>query len=61
MARTNRNGAIFKCKHCSFQLHADLNASRCIAFNFTQRHAAEVGLPVNQPRIAASAGENPLC
>lgn len=28
---SNRNGSKFKCKSCSFQLHADLNAARNIA------------------------------
>ena len=28
--RNNRNGSIFHCKNCGFELHADLNASRNI-------------------------------
>ncbi len=28
--RNNRHGSIFHCKQCSFELHADLNASRNI-------------------------------
>ena len=31
IARTNRDGANFKCKNCEFSLNADLNASRNIA------------------------------
>jgi len=48
--RANRNGSDFKCKKCSFELNADLNASRNIA---------ELGkaffsrLPVNQPIVAS--------
>lgn len=49
IAKANRNGSIFKCRHCGFQLHSDLNASRSIALNFTQGYSPEVRLPANQP------------
>jgi len=28
--KNNRHGSVFKCKNCSFELNADLNASRNI-------------------------------
>jgi transposase len=30
MNKNNRNGSVFKCKKCGFELKADLNASRNI-------------------------------
>jgi len=48
--KANRNGSTYKCKKCSFELNADLNASRNIA---------ELGkaffsrLSVNQPIVAS--------
>jgi len=47
--KENRNGRIFKCKNCGFQIDADLNASRNIAtFSRTDRSR----LPVHQPIVA---------
>jgi IS605 OrfB family transposase len=47
--KENRNGRIFKCMNCGFQIDADLNASRNIAtFSRTDRSR----LPVNQPIVA---------
>jgi len=47
--KENRNGRTFKCNSCSFQIDADLNASRNIAtFSRSDRSRQ----PVNQP-IAA--------
>lgn len=46
--KSNRNGNIFKCKSCSFELHSDLNAARNIAkFGMTEFSR----LFVNQPNV----------
>jgi IS605 OrfB family transposase len=47
--KENRNGRIFKCKSCGFQIDADLNASRNIA---TFSRSDRSRLPVNQPIVA---------
>jgi putative transposase len=47
--KVNRNGRAFKCKSCSFQIDADLNASRNIA---TFSRSDRSRLPVNQPIVA---------
>ncbi|MBW2673091.1 MAG: transposase [Deltaproteobacteria bacterium] len=59
IAKGNRNGAIFKCKRCGFQLHSDLNASRSIAINFTEGYKSSGWAAVSQLLIAALAGESP--
>lgn len=48
-AKNNRNGKSFKCKQCSFELNADLNASRNIA---TLSRSVSGRLSVNQPNVA---------
>ena len=48
--KTNRKGAIFKCKKCGFELHSDLNASRNIA-NLGKSETSR--LCVNQPIVAS--------
>jgi len=52
ISRANRKSqAIFKCKHCSFSLNADLNASR----NIRQNYLDAIGYPdkvtVNPPIV----------
>lgn len=47
--KANRNGSNFKCKKCSFELNADLNASRNIAELGKAKFSR---LPVNQPIVA---------
>jgi len=48
--RNNRNGSTYKCKKCSFELNADLNASR----NIAELGKAFFGrLSVNQPIVAS--------
>lgn len=48
--KSNRNGSIFKCKKCGFELNADLNASR----NIAQLGISELGrLQVNQPIVTS--------
>jgi putative transposase len=47
--KENRNGRIFNCKSCGFQIDADLNASRNIA-TFSRSDSSR--LPVNQPIVA---------
>ena len=53
--KLNRVGSVFKCKNCSFELHADLNASRNIArigiSNFVQAF-------VNKPNVVDVETEN---
>ncbi len=55
--KLNRKGSNFKCVHCKYELHADLNASRYIA---------EIGksefsrLLVNQPIVVPMATTNQL-
>ena len=48
--KSNRNGCIFKCKKCNFELHADLNAARNIA-NLGRSEVSR--LHVNQPIVAS--------
>lgn len=52
--KSNRIQSIFKCKHCSFSLHADLNASRFLV----QKHLDAIGHPdwaaINQPYVRQS-------
>ncbi|MCK4327734.1 MAG: transposase [Candidatus Diapherotrites archaeon] len=43
--KSNRNGAVFRCKSCSFELHSDLNASR----NIASLGKSEVGRLPSQP------------
>jgi len=44
----NREGSLFRCRKCGFELHADLNASR----NIAQAGIYCLGrLPVNQPIV----------
>ena len=46
----NREGSLFRCRKCGFELHADLNASR----NIAQAGISCLGrLPVNQPIVTA--------
>jgi IS605 OrfB family transposase len=47
--KSNRNGAVFKCKACGFELHSDLNAARNIA-NLGKTEISR--LNVNQPIVA---------
>lgn len=47
--KANRNGSIFKCKKCNYQLHSDLNASK----NIVRLGISEFNrLYVNQPIVA---------
>ncbi|WP_332450745.1 RNA-guided endonuclease InsQ/TnpB family protein [Methanoculleus sp.] len=47
----NREGSLFRCRKCGFQLHADLNAAR----NIAQAGISCLGrLSVNQPNVAHS-------
>jgi putative transposase len=48
--KANRNGNIFKCKKCGFELHSDLNAARNIA-NLGKSEIRR--LSVNQPIVAS--------
>jgi len=49
-----RKGLVFKCKHCSFELNADLNASR----NIASLGKSELGrLPVNEPYATPQASQ----
>lgn len=52
--KSNRKGSVFKCKNCSFQLDADLNASRNIA-----RIGRNLFLQasVNKPNVGVDDGE----
>jgi IS605 OrfB family transposase len=52
--KKNRNGHIFKCKSCGFELNADLNASRNIA---TISRSVSGRLFVNQPNVASVDAE----
>lgn len=46
--KSNRNGSVFKCKNCGFELHADLNASK----NIIKLGISEFNrLYVNQPIV----------
>ncbi len=46
--RLNRDGNVFRCRKCGFELNADLNASR----NLAKLGIAELGrLSVNQPNV----------
>ncbi|MBM7845521.1 IS605 OrfB family transposase [Herpetosiphon giganteus] len=54
-ARNNRRSrAVFRCRKCSYELHADLNA----AYNIVSKYRAQggisrlSGLPVNQPIVS---------
>ena len=48
--KANRNGSIFRCRKCGFELHSDLNAAR----NIASLGRSEIGrLPVNQPIVAS--------
>ncbi|MCK4327246.1 MAG: transposase [Candidatus Diapherotrites archaeon] len=48
--KSNRNGAVFSCKSCGFELHSDLNASQ----NIASLGKTEVGrLLVNQPIVTS--------
>ncbi len=47
--KTNRNGRIFKCKSCGFEIDADLNASRNIA-TFSRSDSSRPS--VNRPIVA---------
>ncbi len=49
LLKENRNSRTFKCKSCSFQIDADLNASRNIA---TFSRSDRSRLSVNQPIVA---------
>jgi putative transposase len=59
-ARNNRRArGIFKCRHCGYELHADLNASYNIAAKYRARvgKSDASGLPVMPPIVAQpSAG-----
>lgn len=47
---SNRDRHRFQCKHCSFELNADLAAARNIARRASaQRHASQRRAPVNEP------------
>ena len=47
--KSNRDGAVFKCKKCGYELHSDLNASR----NIVKLGISEFNrLYVNQPIVA---------
>jgi IS605 OrfB family transposase len=50
--KANRNGRIFNCKQCGFQLDADLNASRNIAIFSRSEKCSRVS--VNHPNVAPS-------
>lgn len=55
--RGTRKGLIFRCKHCGFELNADLNASRNIAL-LAKRELSR--LPVNQPIVASLGHRNQI-
>lgn len=44
--------SIFKCKHCGFSLHADLNAARNIRQNYLDAIGYPGGAAVNRPIVA---------
>lgn len=54
--KSNRNGSIFKCKKCGYELHSDLNASR----NIVKLGISEFNrLYVNQPIVASQESYKP--
>ena len=53
ISRSNRQSqVVFKCKHCSFSLNADLNASRNIRQNYLDAICYPGRVPVNEPIVA---------
>ena len=46
--------SIFKCKKCSFELNADLNAARNIKFNYQDAKGYLGRVPVNEPIVCKS-------
>ena len=54
--KANRNGSIFKCKKCGYELHSDLNASK----NIVNLGISEFNrLYVNQPIVASHESYKP--
>jgi len=54
-SRGNRvKQSLFKCKHCGFQLNADLNASRNIKSNYKDAKRYLCRAAVNQPIVTSS-------
>lgn len=60
-SRSNRpSQSVFKCKHCSFSLNADLNASRNVRQNYLDAISYPDRVSVNKPIAAASASCKPI-
>jgi putative transposase len=58
IAKTNRlSQCLFKCKQCSFQLNADLNASRNIRDKLSDSTSYPERASVNEPIVAISDNE----
>jgi len=56
IGKANRNGSIFKCKKCGYELHSDLNAS----YNIVKLGISEFNrLYVNQPIVASQESYKP--
>jgi len=51
--------SLFKCKHCGFQLNADLNASRNISQNYQDAICHPDRGPVNDPIVIGILSERP--
>jgi len=53
--RLNRKGSNFKCLHCGYELHADLNASRNIVkLGISEFNRLQVNQPIVAPMVATS-------